>query len=106
MMSKALPEHCQTGWNGQFVLIEAILAPYEEVLKHTHYYSCMLINIKSRGFFHQPLGSKNGERSRPEYSSGDRYRIRLAQEMFFLCASASVVTRGSAEFGFVFAIEP
>ena len=32
--SKALPEHCQTRWNGQFVLMEAILSHYEEVKTH------------------------------------------------------------------------
>ena len=42
-----------------------------------------------KGVFHQPLGFKNtilrgsrgrpGERSRPEYSSGDRYRIRVVR---------------------------
>ena len=51
------------------------------------------ILTKSKGVFHQPLGFKNtilrgsrgrpGERSRPEYSSGDRYRIRVVQESFF-----------------------
>ena len=50
------------------------------------------ILTKSKGVFHQPLGFKNtilresrgrpGEWSRPEYSSGDQYRIRVVQESF------------------------
>ena len=47
---------------------------------------------KSSGVFQQPLGLKNtilrgsrgrpGERSRPEYSSSDQYRIRVALKLF------------------------
>jgi len=47
---------------------------------------------QSQWDFHQPLGFKNtilrgsrgkpGEWSRPEYSSGDQYRIRFVQERF------------------------
>ena len=47
---------------------------------------------KVKGFFHEPLGLKNTilrgsrgkirERSRPEYSSGDRYWITVVHESF------------------------